>query len=71
MNPVSTESVWQRTEPLTDSPALREDITADVCIIGGGIAGLSVAYELSLAGQRVVVLDDGPIGGGQTSVTTA
>ena len=40
-------------------------------IVGSGIAGLSVAYELSQVGQTVVVLDRGPIAGGMTSRTTA
>lgn len=43
----------------------------DVAIVGAGIAGLSVAYRLSLEGKRVVVLDDGEPGGGQTGRTTA
>jgi glycine/D-amino acid oxidase-like deaminating enzyme/nitrite reductase/ring-hydroxylating ferredoxin subunit len=47
------------------------DATADVCIIGAGIAGLSVAYALVRAGRSVVVLDDGPVGGGMTARTTA
>ena len=33
--------------------------------------GLSVAYELSHAGQKVIVLDDGAIGRGMTARTTA
>jgi glycine/D-amino acid oxidase-like deaminating enzyme/nitrite reductase/ring-hydroxylating ferredoxin subunit len=44
---------------------------ADVCIIGAGIAGLSVAYHLTRAGKSVIVLDDGPIGSGETERTTA
>src|SRR5262249_24745347 len=42
-----------------------------VAIVGGGLAGLSVAYTLAKAGKSVVVLDDGPIGGGETGRTTA
>jgi len=54
----------------TYSP-LREDIHADVCIVGAGIAGLSTAYLLTRAGKSVVILDDGPLAGGMTAVTTA
>jgi glycine/D-amino acid oxidase-like deaminating enzyme len=32
---------------------------------------MSVAYLLARAGKSVVVLDDGPVGGGETSRTTA
>jgi len=52
-------------------PALDKDITADVCVVGAGIAGLTTAYLLAEEGRSVVVLDDGPIGGGETSRTTA
>jgi len=52
-------------------PPLDRDVTADVCVVGAGIAGLSTAYELALDGKSVVVLDDGRIGGGQTARTTA
>jgi choline dehydrogenase-like flavoprotein len=48
--PVLTEA---RT--LTDGVRLR----ADVCIVGAGAAGLSVAHELIRAGARVVVLESG------------
>jgi glycine/D-amino acid oxidase-like deaminating enzyme len=50
---------------------LIQDIQADVCIVGAGIAGLTTAYLLAREGRSVVVLDDGPIAGGQTQRTTA
>jgi glycine/D-amino acid oxidase-like deaminating enzyme/nitrite reductase/ring-hydroxylating ferredoxin subunit len=70
--PVSRpESVWSATVDTPLYPKLRENLTTDVVIVGAGIAGMSVAYHLSRAGRSVVVLDDGPIGGGITRVTTA
>ena len=50
---------------------LSKNISVDVVIVGGGIAGLSTAYILSKAGKRVAVLDDGYIGSGETGHTTA
>jgi glycine/D-amino acid oxidase-like deaminating enzyme/nitrite reductase/ring-hydroxylating ferredoxin subunit len=50
---------------------LAEDVRAEVCVIGAGIAGVTTAYLLATAGKRVVVLEDGPIGGGETGRTTA
>lgn len=64
-------SLWMATETIPSRPPLRRNRTADVCVIGAGIAGLSAAYQLAKAGKSVVVLDDGPIGGGQTGRTTA
>jgi glycine/D-amino acid oxidase-like deaminating enzyme/nitrite reductase/ring-hydroxylating ferredoxin subunit len=50
---------------------LNKNISVDVVIVGGGIAGLSTAYILSKAGKRVAILDDGYIGSGETGHTTA
>jgi glycine/D-amino acid oxidase-like deaminating enzyme len=47
------------------------DVTTDVCIVGGGIAGLTTAYLLTREGKRVSVIDDGPTAGGETCRTTA
>src|SRR4029079_5457848 len=52
-------------------PKLKEDLTVDVCVVGAGIAGLTTAYHLAREGKSVVVLDDGPVGGGETGRTTA
>lgn len=43
----------------------------DVCVVGAGIAGLTTAYLLSREGVKVVVIDDGPLCGGETGRTTA
>ncbi len=40
-----------------ERPALRGQITADVCIVGAGYTGLMAALELAEAGMDVVVLD--------------
>jgi glycine/D-amino acid oxidase-like deaminating enzyme len=56
---------------LPDAPRLQKDSRCDVAVVGAGIAGLSTAYELALAGLHVVVLDRGSIAGGMTARTTA
>src|ERR1041384_1481166 len=66
-----TRSIWMDTQVFPEASPLKQDITADTVIVGSGIAGLSTAYELSAKGQKVVVLDRGPIAGGITARTTA
>ena len=66
-----TTSLWMATAEVPSYPPLAEDATADVCIVGAGIAGITTAYLLTQVGKGVIVLDDGPIGGGETGRTTA
>ena len=49
---------------------LAEDVHVQVCVVGAGIAGLTSAYLLAKSGCSVAILDDGPIGGGMTRMTT-
>jgi len=45
--------------------------SADVVVIGGGIAGITVAYMLAKADRKIVVLEDGHLASGETGRTTA
>lgn len=45
-------------------PALREQISADICVIGAGYTGLSTALHLAESGFKVVVLEGSRIGFG-------
>src|SRR5918997_4489445 len=66
-----TVSIWMATAEVPLQSALAEDARADVCIVGAGISGMTTAYLLAREGKSVVVLDDGPVGAGQTERTTA
>src|ERR1051326_2836764 len=66
-----TISVWMDTAVVPRQSTLTHDASANVCVVGAGIAGLTTAYLLAREGKSVVVLDDGPLAGGETSRTTA
>jgi glycine/D-amino acid oxidase-like deaminating enzyme/nitrite reductase/ring-hydroxylating ferredoxin subunit len=59
------------TAEIPPRPALTKNITADVCVVGAGIAGLTTAYLLAEEGRSVVVLEAGTMASGETARTTA
>lgn len=65
------KSLWQMTVKAPAYPVLDGEITADVTVIGGGIAGILTAKLLTEAGFSVVVLERDRIGGGATGNSTA
>ncbi|MEU9158094.1 FAD-binding oxidoreductase, partial [Streptomyces sp. NPDC048417] len=65
-------SYWIETAPGGEpAPPPAGDISVEVAVVGGGMAGLSTAWELSQRGREVAVLEAGRIAGGVTGHTTA
>jgi len=64
------QSVWQDAGRL-HAPPLASDTECEVCIIGAGVAGLLLADELARRAHTVVVIDAGPVAGGESCRTTA
>lgn len=50
--------------PSPDRPPLRGETTADVCVVGAGIAGCATALQLAERGYKVVVLEGRRVGWG-------
>lgn len=64
-------SLWLHTAYSKEKyPKLEEDIRCDVCIIGGGLSGLTNAYLLAKEGKDVILLEKDSILGGASGNTT-
>jgi glycine/D-amino acid oxidase-like deaminating enzyme/nitrite reductase/ring-hydroxylating ferredoxin subunit len=66
-----TRSIWMNEAGPVAARHLGMDASCDVVVVGGGIAGLSCAHELTRLGRSVIVIDRGRIGCGMTLRTTA
>ena len=65
------QSSWFKDIDPIKFDKLNRNISVDVAIVGGGIAGITTAYLLSKSGSSVALLEDGYIGSGETGRTTA
>jgi gamma-glutamylputrescine oxidase len=56
---VNTFPTWYEATTMRDGPraVLRGVVKADICVIGGGLAGLTTALELSRRKKKVVLLE--------------
>ncbi len=52
-------------------PSLRESLAVDVVVMGGGITGALITYQLAKAGIPVLLVDKRKIGMGSTCASTA
>jgi gamma-glutamylputrescine oxidase len=52
------DTLWAAAaEPLERLPPLRGEVAAELCVVGGGITGLSAALHAAEAGMDVIVLE--------------
>lgn len=68
---MKNNSIWLQgfKENLTKPNTVPSKV--DVCIIGGGIAGMSTAFQLRNSNLNILLIDKGTIGFGVTAYTTA
>ena len=66
MNAPAEHSNWYQTTQVENPqrPRLNFELDVDVCVIGGGLAGLTTAREIARRGWSVALLEAGRIGGG-------
>lgn len=67
---IMNKSLWEKVS-LPHFQKLERDISTDVLIIGGGIAGLLTAYFLHKAGVKYILVEQNTICSGVTVKTTA
>lgn len=69
---MKNRSIWKENVKNDLLPSLKRDISCDILIIGGGMAGLSSAYFLSNGGEKkdIVLIDKDKCGEGASSKNT-
>lgn len=64
-------SCWTASVAPLIHTKLNSDKTTEVLVIGGGIGGLTTAYCLAKSGKKVILVEDGFLGSGESGRTTA
>lgn len=67
------EALWQKTERniTKEKKELNKEAETEVCVIGGGITGISTAYALSKEGRKAIILERDTLANKVTGNTTA
>ncbi len=63
------KSIWEISGRKFDS--LKEDCSCDVCIVGGGLTGVSLAYYLKDTSLKTILIEQNTLGHSTTARTTA
>ena len=64
-------SYWLNSVKPLEFKTLNQELQTEILVIGGGMAGLTTAYCLLSEGKKVVLVEDGLIGSGESGRTTA
>jgi glycine/D-amino acid oxidase-like deaminating enzyme len=68
----SGQTVWRLKHGTPkEYPPLLRDASCEVVVIGGGITGALILWELLEAGVNCLMIEQSAIGGGSTSASTA
>ncbi|RWD49585.1 MAG: FAD-binding oxidoreductase [Mesorhizobium sp.] len=71
LNDQRSHGLWERTAPpAPETEKLRDDLVADVAIVGAGYTGLSTALHLAERGLDAIVLEAADIGFGAAGRST-
>jgi glycine/D-amino acid oxidase-like deaminating enzyme len=72
MSALAEHSSWYQSTQVENPQRsrLNYELDADVCVIGGGLAGLTAAREIARRGWSVVILEAGRVGGGASGRNT-
>ena len=68
---IKNQSPWIQDIQIEQFSHLTKDISVDIAIIGGGIAGITTAYFLSKTGKKVILIEKGDLTKSTTAYTTA
>jgi len=68
---MSTLTFWNDSVAMPHFPKLDRDLSVDVVVVGGGIAGVTTAYLLAKQNRKVVLLERNQLGQGETGRTSA
>ncbi|KAK5997719.1 Putative Rieske 2Fe-2S iron-sulfur YhfW-like protein [Cladobotryum mycophilum] len=68
-----TDAVWVHKDPYSNRPqfqSLSSDLETEICVIGAGIAGISIAYELVSRGHEVTLVEGRDVISGESGRTS-
>ena len=65
------QSYWQKTSSIQRCASIQDDMDTGIVIIGAGMAGVSLAYQLKDLPYRVIVVDKDQIASHTSGHTTA